>query len=414
MTSPSIPDRLRSTALAPLWRTLHERFSSGRPVSRITLTGLTEKNQAALADLLGLDRYPGESTRISVSRLDALLTEAIGLDCRAVTEAIAGKPDDRAGERARDRQDRTDLWTWLAEHPVVEAEPGLRTWAAEVRRGGVLNQSVPATRTVLEDALTVLAALPADGRPLPAFAMDTVHDPHGLNDDTRLSGLVLRALSARYGEPPPDGAEARRALWHRAGVACDGLSTVVLAAGLRPGGDDILARSLCMWADAGSSSAITLAQLQETAEFRVPEPVVWVVENPSVLALAELRFGPRCPPMVCTSGWPNSAGTLLLRKLHDSGAELRYHGDLDGEGLRIAAYVFARCSAAPWRMSTDDYLEAVMGRARDVRLSPGRVTDVPWDPDLGDVIRRHGVAVHEELVAESLLTDLAHASMPAP
>ena len=407
MVEPRIPDRLRSAALTPLWRTLHDRFSSGRPVSRIKLTGLTAENRAALADLLGLDRYPGESTQISVSRLDAVLSETTGYDSRVVTEAIAGRPDDRAAERARDRRERADLWAWLAAHPVVTAEPALRGWADDVRRGGVLGRSVPETRTLLNQALTVLAALPADGRPLPTFAMDTVRDPHGLNDDTRLAGLVLRALATRYGEPPPDGAEARRALWRRAGVACDALSTVVLAAGLRPGGGDVLARSLRMWADAGRANAITLAQLQETAGLCVPRPVVWVVENPSILALAERRFGPRCPPLVCTSGWPNSAGVLLLRKLRAAGAELRYHGDLDGEGLRIAAYVLARCAAIPWRMSARDYLEAVMGSARDVRLAPGRITDVPWDPELGDAIRRHGVAVHEELVAETLLADLA-------
>lgn len=59
-----------------------------------------------------------------------------------------------------------------------------------------------------------------------------------------------------------------------------------------------------------------------------------MVENPSFLALALRRFGPDCPPLVCTSGKPNSAAIQLLRLLIDRGAALRYHGDFDGEGIR--------------------------------------------------------------------------------
>ena len=40
-------------------------------------------------------------------------------------------------------------------------------------------------------------------------------------------------------------------------------------------------------------------------------------------------------------GWPNSAAVLLLQKLAAAGTWLYYHGDFDGEGLRIAAAVVA-------------------------------------------------------------------------
>ncbi|MFJ8347998.1 DUF2399 domain-containing protein [Streptomyces sp. NPDC094153] len=42
---------------------------------------------------------------------------------------------------------------------------------------------------------------------------------------------------------------------------------------------------------------------------------------------------------MCTSGWPNSAAIHLLRLLADQGAILRCHGDFDGEGIRITAYL---------------------------------------------------------------------------
>lgn len=406
MTGPTVPDRLRSTALAPLWQALHDRFSSGRPVTRVKLTGLTGEHRAALADLLGLDRYPGDSLTISVAKLDETLIPAMGLDTRAVTETILGPFGNRALDRAERQRERTALWEWLYTHPVVTAEPVLRAWADDVKSGGLVDRSVPRTRALLDDALTVLAALPADGSPLPVFAAGVLRRTHGLDDDQRLSGIVLRALAIRYGQDPPEGAQARRALWQRAGVACDALSTIVLATGLRPAGNDALSRSLRIWADAGHTSAITLAQLQQAAGLRTPPGVVSIVENPSILALAERRFGDRCPPLVCTSGWPNSAGILLLRRLNESGAQLRYHGDFDGDGLRIAAHVLTRCAAAPWRMSTHDYLEAADSATHSAHPSPGRITEAPWDPGLAETIRARGIAIHEEMVADRLLADL--------
>jgi uncharacterized protein (TIGR02679 family) len=131
--------------------------------------------------------------------------------------------------------------------------------------------------------------------------------------------------------------------------------------------------------------------------------VVWVVENPSMLSEALRRFGVACPPLVCTSGWPNGAVITLLRQLARIGVELRYHGDLDGEGLRIAAHVAQRTGAQPWRMTTADYLAAL----RPGRPPVGRVTEAPWDPELSAALRQHGVAVPEEDVCDDLLTAMA-------
>jgi uncharacterized protein (TIGR02679 family) len=96
---------------------------------------------------------------------------------------------------------------------------------------------------------------------------------------------------------------------------------------------------------------------------------------------------------------------LLLRALSDAGATLHYHGDFDGEGLRIAAHVIARTGAKPWRMSTVDYLAALS--ANPTGPPVGRVTDAPWDPDLGDALRTHGTAVAEERVTDALLEELS-------
>ncbi|OAA27486.1 TIGR02679 family protein [Frankia sp. EI5c] len=416
--------------LAPLWDALHDRLSTGRPVTSVRVGPLDDDQQAGLADLFGLDRLPGPRATVRLDRLDARLTVAFGADTRTVVAILRGPIGDRAGSRAAAAHARDELWDWLAAHPVVAAEPALRTWAADARRAGLVDGSVDDTRALLDSALRVLAACPADGRPLPALADALLGHTHALDDGTRLSVLVLRGLAARYGGPAPTGAEERRALWERAGVASDALSAQVLVAGLRLTGDDPLSHALRLWADAGQASAVTLAQLrafpgpraaEEGGKARVGgEPggggtvAVGVVENPSVLAMAIARFGARCPPLVCTAGWPSAAAILLLRQLAQAGLRLRYHGDFDGDGLRIAAHVMARTGAVPWRMATADYLAALPSvlegeRPEIVRVAarPGQVSEAPWDADLAAAVRANDIAISEERLVPILLADLA-------
>jgi uncharacterized protein (TIGR02679 family) len=388
-----------SPALAPVWQAVHARLSSGRPVSRVRVGPLDPAGRAALADLLGLERLPAEY--VSLDRLDAVLRAAVGAGVDEVVETLVGPVADRAGDRQRAAAERAELWDWLDRHPVVAASAPLLEWAASVRRGGLVAGSVPRTRRELDRVLRVLAELPAAGDPLPVFAERVLGDPHALDDPGRCAGLVLRALAGSYDLPPPVDAESRQALWERVGVTSDVLSSTVLAAGLRPAGQDLVARMLRAAAEAGHAAVLTLGQLRAAGPWAAVPAVVWVFENPAMVALALDRFGDRCPPLVCTSGWPSAAGILLLRRLAAAGAGLRYHGDLDGEGLRIAANVAARTGAQPWRMTSADYLAAV-GTGPPV----GRVTPAPWDADLAGHLTRVGTAVPEERVAATLLAEL--------
>jgi uncharacterized protein (TIGR02679 family) len=383
-----------SPALAPLWRAVHARLSDGRTVSRVRIGPLTVEQRGALADLLGLARLPGEHTSVALAQLDNVLREAVGVDSLDVVTELVGPVGDRAGDRRRVAAERAELWDWLAEQPVVTAD-----WVAGVRRGGLIDGSVARTRDELERVLRVLVRLPASGVPLPVFADDVLGETHALDEGKRCAGLVLRALASSYDVPPPVDAQQRRALWERAGVAEDELSSTVLAAGFRADGDDVVSRILLACADAGEAAVLTLRQLRASPELTSPD--AWVFENPSVIALALARFGDRCPPIVCTSGWPSSAGILLLRTLNAAGTRLHYHGDFDGEGLRIAANVVARTGALPWRMGSADYLAAVADGP-----PVGRVTDVPWDADLAGHLVRVGTTVPEERVAPALLDEI--------
>jgi uncharacterized protein (TIGR02679 family) len=401
----TLPGPLARPALRPLWTAFHGRLSSGRPVDRVRVGPLDEEQREAMADLLGLDRLPGEHLTVALRHLDGVLAQTCGQDTRTVVTELVGPLDNHAARRERDRAERAALWDWLRAHEVTTAQPALAGWVDHLRRAGVAGGSVAATRALLEDALRVLGQLPAPGQPLPVFAAKTLGDSHALDDGTRLSSLVLRALAAIYDTAVPKAAEQRRALWERAGVASDELSTVVLMAGIRPAGTGLLRDVLTACADAGQAAALTLAQVRLPGPAPFPAGDVHVVENPSVLALALDRFGVGCPPMVCTSGWPNNAAILLLRCLAKNGARLRYHGDFDGEGIRIAAYVLAKTAAEPWRMSARDYLDAVATHSHGPEV--GRVTAAPWDAGLAPAMTQQRTAIVEENVADLLLDELA-------
>jgi uncharacterized protein (TIGR02679 family) len=397
---------LDSRALRPLWQAVHERLSSGRPVSRVRIGPLDDEQRGALADLLGLDRLPDVRTSVALARLEEAVADAGGRTLRDVVAGIVGPLDDRAAARQHRNDERAELWKWLEVQETVRAQPALGEWVAYCRGSGLVDGSVQRTQDLLSSALAVLAALPAKGEPLPVFAARVVDgDSHALDDGARLSSLLLRALAAVYAVEMPGNAQQRRALWARAGIADDELSGTVLAAGLHSLGGGLLSRITGACTQAGHAASLTLAQLRDPGDLRLCAGPVHVTENPSVMALALRRFGAACPPLVCTSGWPNSAAVHLLRLLADHGAALRYHGDFDGEGIRIAAYVLDKTPATPWRMTAADYRDALTRTAHGPAV--GRLTTAPWDPDLTGAMAERGTAVLEETVADLLLDDLA-------
>lgn len=94
---------------------------------------------------------------------------------------------------------------------------------------------------------------------------------------------------------------------------------------------------------------------------------------------------------------------MLLRMLCHAGFVLHYHGDFDWGGIRIANRILAEHQARPWRMTCDDYLAAVALGGRELK---GNAAVASWDPSLSMSMSEQGVAIHEERVLATLLTDL--------
>ncbi|MFK0220182.1 DUF2399 domain-containing protein [Streptomyces vinaceus] len=135
--------------------------------------------------------------------------------------------------------------------------------------------------------------------------------------------------------------------------------------------------------------------------------MVHICENPAVLSAAADRHGPAARPLVCVQGQPSAAALTLLARLHELGAVLRYHGDFDWGGLRIATTLLRHVPWRPWRYTAADYREAVAVAGPDLRQLGGKPALSPWDPDLARALAEHALRVEEEAVLDLLLADLA-------
>lgn len=424
------PERLNRILGTPetawLVERIRRRMADGRPLTgSLTLASASPAQRRAVDALFGRAPSRGASLSVRMEELDALLrtagVHAGGLGA-AVEELTGPIPDTRAEALAA-----AQAWRYAYEplDAVTSGNAHLQDWWSRPQACGVLKRLAGrdpnVARTLAVQAAAVLAGLPSDGISLPVLAARTAGDAHALDPDQPVGRLVLAATErwAYSLSPDPEGllvlpkSEKRRAQWAELGVSLDELSSRVLTLGL-PGdasGAGSLGPLLAVARRHGEPLALTLRQVRQgaasthTDPFGVGPGEVFICENPAVLEAAAQRIGPDCPPLICVEGQLSVAARALLRALRKRGAVLRYHGDFDWGGLRIANSVFALADAAPWRFSHHDYLKALEA-GHGSRLDIGASCDASWDPRLRETISTQAVRIEEEHVIEDLLSDL--------
>ncbi|RZL37359.1 MAG: TIGR02679 family protein, partial [Rubrivivax sp.] len=200
------------------------------------------------------------------------------------------------------------------------------------------------------------------------------------------------------------GADERtRDIWARAGVLVNELARPALVLNL----PTFVGMRAVPWL-AGEPHYLSLRWLlRAMPPWAVAGRTIFVCENPNLLAIAAEQLGARCAPLVCTDGMPAAAQRTLLQQLQQSGAHLHYHGDFDWAGLRIANHVLYQAGASPWRMGATDYEAAAGSAASAPHVLTGREAQATWDSQLASTMRRYGLAIAEEAVAEALIDDLS-------
>jgi uncharacterized protein (TIGR02679 family) len=372
---------------------------------RITVTGLERDERHALGGMLGRV-LASDTCRIDLSSLDERLRARSGEGLVRASERVLGRGlvDRPAQRQARGDQREApfaEARSWLDEHPD-QIQEWTEVWLATLRRDGLLMRD-PDPSGLMVQALSVLETCLEDpSRPSLArteLAAADARDAHALDDDRRLSQLVLRALALRVDRPTPASASERREVWESVGVTTDSVSSTCLTRGLGVLDGWAGAQRYRLAADSGDPIHVTWWDLRRGLQM-APGQEVFVCENPRVLeAIAERALDGIT--VVCTSGRSTLVVLEVLRRLSGSGAHIRYHGDFDWPGIAMTNQLIALFEVQPWSMSADDYLD-----------SPARLPLVgsevapAWDADLGAAMRHRGLAVHEEAVLGSLLDSL--------
>ncbi|MDX6758074.1 TIGR02679 family protein [Streptomyces sp. F8] len=390
--------------LAWLVERARRRLERGQPLTgAVSLAAPSPAERAAAGRLLGRTPGAGRALTVRLDAVDAVLVGS-GISPGGLKAAMAVLtrgivPLDEV-RRAEDQ-----AWAEACEPLTLLAEdrPRYAPWAARVRSDGLvrrLARTPAAARPLLAQTVRVLRELPVTPpRSLAVFAADVLGSAHALDDGTPVATLALSGARALTGHPGGAGAAWRRAAWASAGLLRDDVSSTVLTLNLRG------TPALDWMADAGEPCVLTLRQLAHRPPHTAPR-VIHVCENPAVLSAAAEEHGPDARPLVCVQGQPSAAALTLLARLHELGAVLRYHGDFDWGGLRIATTLSGHVPWRPWRYTADDYRAALASAGPGLRPLDGKPAPSPWDPDLALALAEHALRVEEEAVLDVLLTDL--------
>ncbi len=401
------PDWWSADVLSRVWVQVADRLERNglQARGRIVVTRLDRSERHALGGMLGRV-LASDTCRVDLSSLDERLRARSDEGLAQAAEHVLGRPlvDRPAQRHARGEQREAPFSaarSWLEQHPD-QVQGWTEVWLATLRRDGLLMRDPDPSGLMLRTLSVLATCLEDPSRPNLArteLAAAAAHDAHALDDDRRLSQLVLRALALRVDRPAPTSASERRDLWETVGVMTDSVSSTCLTRGL--GVLDCWAGALRyrLAADAGDPIHVTWWDLRRGLQM-APGQEVFVCENPRVLeAIAER--GLDGITVVCTSGRSTLVVLEVLRRLSGSGAHIRYHGDFDWPGVAMTNQLVAMFDVQPWRMSADDYLES----PACLPLAGSEVLPA-WDAELGAAMRHRGLAVHEEAVLGTLLDSL--------
>ncbi|MGW8847974.1 DUF2399 domain-containing protein [Streptomyces xiamenensis] len=369
--------------LAPLWAAIHARLSAGQPPETIASVRVPELPPAGTATLRSwLDTTTRRrSVRSAVAigptgvrvPLRELLT-VLGLTADhlpTLVERAVGHPvENRAADRRTAATLRQELWDYTS-----QALPHLPALVARIRTAGVTDDDLASVRRLVDALAAATSQLPH----IPAVSLaklshDCAGDPHYFDLDTTAGIRLVAAIAELTNRPAPSRPDLVRALLADYGVIADRLSATVLLYQVQAVGDGPVDRRL---REAATPVALTLLDLTRTPPTLAPQ-VLTVVENPSVLEAAMACGSP--VPLVCTSGQLSSVDHTLLQLAVDQGIHLRYSGDLDGSGLRIAEYVARTYGAELVAMDSSTVQEAG-SEPSSVSLGPALETgeETAWD-----------------------------------
>ncbi len=389
----------------------------GRVGGTVRLCGLTPEEQEALTGFLGRDCRDRAEITVSLQEMDGILQQSrFSLAFPEFLSRYFG--DEMRSHKEMARQEEQQWAVFFAGLAKQACTPAACTWLSKLAGGrgagyrvvlALYRQDKPGAAELLEAcvrALDRLILLPGRRQRLPVFAANLTGDPHALDGDKPLGRLLFFSLHHLYGLSETEyGAERRKALFSRAGLEEDDLSSNVIVAGLKVQPQDPRAAVFTASAAAASPLLLPLRFLAQPTAW-LPRKI-YVLENPAVCSalLDAAPAGVEIPALLCTSGQPSVAALVLLDQLIAAGAAICYSGDFDPAGLEIGQRLAERYAAAfqPWFFDADTYLQAKKGvKLTGEQRKKLAGLQIAWDNRLVETMLQVGKAVYQEVFVEQM------------
>ncbi len=376
------------------FRLMRKKWESlGRTAGTVKLAGCSEAERRAIESLLG--RFcPGADISFSLAEFEAALGETRfqGISLKELLELyfdmplISNKEKQavkkeqqqaffrrcREGFAAKSRKDNgyglAAEWIRCA---AEEKQYGYYVIAAEWEKDP---ESAARLIQFVGEGLCRTEGLAKDGGSvlLAVLAAQVTGNPHFFDRGSTGGLLLTQALccSANKGFPADAGGYA--ALYADNGIRLDEISSTAAAFGIHLEKEDgALHPAYEGFIREKEPFVIMQANLEKVSRAYGDGACVFVVENEMVFSYlcAQARQHGAAAALACTSGQPRKAAYALLDLLAKSGMQIRYAGDMDPDGLRIADRLWERYGGQLklWHMEPKDYQMAVSDEKIDQR-----------------------------------------------
>lgn len=356
----------------------------GKLSGKIFLNNLSEAECIALGKVFGRSLLPGDFG-FFVSELQAALNETryCGVEVEELVERyFKEKIVSNSQKREEKKVFNNRFWEMVldeAESRFGEDSGGTR-WLREVREQRKYGyhliirereKSSDGIKEVLLEVCGALTYLSQEDRNgagyvrLAVLGAEVTKNPHCFDRQNAAGRLLISALSYLYREEEPVAQEDVLALYYKARIAPDDISSYTTCYGIHFYEGDREHEAYRHFVEKGEKYVLTLSNLSKLTGAYSKRKKVFIIENQMVFSQVCDEMVGEEYSVVCTSGQLKTASLFLIDLLLKSECKLYYCGDIDPEGIEIADRVLTRGKGKilPWRMTAQDYYRSLSDEA---------------------------------------------------
>ena len=400
----------------------------GKLSGKIFLNNLSEAECIALGKVFGRSLLPGDFG-FFVSELQAALNETryCGVEVEELVERyFKEKIVSNSQKREEKKVFNNRFWEMVldeAESRFGEDSGGTR-WLREVREQRKYGyhliirereKSSDGIKEVLLEVCGALTYLSQEDRNgagyvrLAVLGAEVTKNPHCFDRQNAAGRLLISALSYLYREEEPVAQEDVLALYYKARIAPDDISSYTTCYGIHFYEGDREHEAYRHFVEKGEKYVLTLSNLSKLTGAYSKRKKVFIIENQMVFSQVCDEMVGEEYSVVCTSGQLKTASLFLIDLLLKSECKLYYCGDIDPEGIEIADRVLARGSRQilPWRMTTQDYYRSISNEMlTDKRLNRLNKIANAQLRELAELLKVEKKAGYQEHLIDLMVEDI--------